>query len=162
MKKMAINYFVRFENIKDERANSIMMCGNPGCGKTHLSLALAKNFIDKKKAAVVYMPYRDIVTTLKQNMIDEEAYKKTLRKYQMADILLIDDLLKGKVNESDKNILFELINYRYLNRLPMIISTECTLDKLLEFDEAVGSRIYEMCKGYISQIKGTENNYRLR
>lgn len=162
MKDRATDYYCKFENIKGERANSIMMCGNPGCGKTHLAIALANNLMKNKQVAVVYMPYRDIITKLKQNMTDEEVYKKTLGKYQVAEVLLIDDLFKGKVNETDINIMFELINYRYLNRLPLIISTEFTTDKLLEFDEAVGSRIYEMCKGFITEIRGIQNNYRLK
>lgn len=162
MKDKATNYYMRFNNIKSERRNSIMFCGNPGSGKTHMALALANNFLKKNGIRVVYMPYRDIVTKLKQNMIDEEYYKKTLGKYQTAEILLIDDLFKGKINETDINIMFELINHRYLNRLPMIISTEFTVEKLLSFDEAIGSRLYEMSKDFIVEIEGTENNYRLR
>ncbi len=161
MKDTATNYFLRFEEIKAERVNSILLCGNPGSGKTHIALALANNFL-KKDIRVVYMPYRDIVTSLKQNMIDEEYYKKTLSKYQTCEVLLLDDLYKGKVNETDVNIMFELINYRYLNRLPIIVSTEFTVERLLAFDEAIGSRLYEMSKGYIVEIEGTENNYRLR
>lgn len=92
----------------------------------------------------------------------EEYYKKTLSKYQTCEILLLDDLYKGKVNETDVNIMFELINYRYLNHLPIIVSTEFTLEKLLSFDEAIGSRIYEMSKNFMVEIEGTENNYRLR
>ncbi len=161
MKDTASNYCIKFEKIKSDRINSILLCGNPGSGKTHIALALANNFLTKD-IKVVYMPYRDIVTSLKQNMIGEEYYKKTLSKYQTAEILLIDDLYKGKITESDINIMFELINYRYLNYLPIIVSTEFTVEKLLAFDEAIGSRIYEMSKGYIVEIKGTENNYRLR
>lgn len=162
MKDKATNYYIRFNNIKSERRNSIMFCGNPGSGKTHMALALANNFLKKNGIRVVYMPYRDIVTKLKQNMVDEEYYKSTLGKYQSAELLLIDDLFKGKINETDINIMFELINHRYLNRLPMIISTEFTVEKLLSFDEAIGSRLYEMSKDFIVEIEGTENNYRLR
>jgi len=161
MKFKAIDYYKSFGNIRGERRNSILLCGNPGSGKTHIALALANNFL-KKDIRVVYMSYRDVVTSLKQNMIDEEYYKKTLSKYQTCEILLLDDLYKGKVNETDVNIMFELVNYRYLNHLPIIVSTEFTVEKLLSFDEAIGSRIYEMSKNFIVQIEGTENNYRLR
>jgi DNA replication protein DnaC len=108
------------------------------------------------------MPYRDVITAIKQNMLEEEFYKKQLSKYQTAEILLIDDLYKGKINESDINIMFEVINYRYLNYLPVIVSSEFTIDKMLNFDEAIGSRIYEMCKDHIVQIEGAENNFRLK
>lgn len=162
MKDKVTSYLMQFDNIKNDRNNSILLSGKSGCGKTHLSLALANNLLKKKEVAVVYMPYRDIITSLKQNMTDEEYYKKTLTKYQKAEVLLIDDLLKGGTTKSDVNIMFELINYRYLNRLPMIISTECDQRRLLDFDEAIGSRIYEMSKGYVVEIRGEGNNYRLR
>lgn len=162
MKDTATNYYLRYDNIKTTRRNSILLCGNPGSGKTHIALALANSFLKKKGLRVLYMPYRDIVTEIKQNILDKEYYKKILSKYQTCDVLLIDDLYKGKVNEADINIMFELINYRYLNHLPLIVSTEFTVEKLLNFDEAIGSRIYEMSKDFLIEIEGTENNYRLR
>ena len=42
------------------------------------------------------MPYRDVITKIKQNMLDDDYYKKTINKYQKCDMLLIDDLFKGK------------------------------------------------------------------
>lgn len=58
--------------------------------------------------------------------------------------------------------MFEIINYRYLNSKAIIVSSELTQNRLLDFDEAVGSRIIEMCKGRIGEVTGIENNYRLR
>ncbi|MFW2487997.1 ATP-binding protein [Clostridium chromiireducens] len=161
MKAKATDYYKSFNEIRGERRNSILLCGNPGSGKTHIALALANNFL-KKNIKVIYMSYRDVITSLKQNMLDEEFYKKTLGRYQTCEILLLDDLYKGKVNETDVNIMFELVNYRYLNHLPIIVSTEFTVEKLLSFDEAIGSRIYEMAKDFIVEIEGTKNNYRLK
>lgn len=161
IKSTASDYYMNFDEIKSQIRNSILLCGNPGSGKTHIALALANNFL-KKNIKVMYMPYRDIITSLKQNILDKEYYKKNLSKYQTCEVLLIDDLYKGKVNETDVNIMFELINYRYLNHLPIIVSTEFTVEKLLSFDEAIGSRIYEMAKDFIVEIQGTQNNYRLR
>lgn len=160
-KAAAIKYYRSFKDIEDNRKNSIAFLGQVGAGKTHLSIAIALNFIDKD-IETVYMPYRDIVTSLKQNMLDEEYYQNQLNKYKSARVLLIDDMFKGKVNETDINIMFEIINHRYLNHLPLIISSEYTANRLLDFDEAIGSRIIEMCKDYLIQFEGRENNYRLR
>jgi len=161
-KDTAITYFKEFKNIKNTRKNSILLCGQVGGGKTHLSVALALNLL-KKNIKVVYMPYRDVITRVKQNMMDDEYYRKTIAKYQTCEVLLIDDLFKGKITESDLNIMFEILNYRYLNHLPLIISTEFVVENLLSFDEAVGSRIYEICKNYIVEIeRGREGNWRLR
>ena len=109
------------------------------------------------------MPYRDTITKIKQNMLDNEYYEKSISKYKNCEILLIDDLYKGKITQSDVNIIFEIINYRYLNHKPIIVSTEFTVEELLDFDEATGSRIYEMCKEYTIEIeKSMENNYRMK
>ena len=162
MKNAATNYYLRFKEIEKTKHNSIMFCGQPGSGKTHLSIALANNFIKKDGKRVVYMPYRDVITKLKQNILDKEYYKNLVVKYQTAEILLIDDLFKGKINETDINIMFEIINHRYLNKLPIIVSTEYLVEEMLSYDEAIGSRIYEMAKGFIVEVKGQENNYRLR
>ncbi|WP_317725153.1 ATP-binding protein [Clostridium tetani] len=160
-KNTAIQYYKNFDSIKDKRENSIAFLGQVGSGKTHLSIAIAVNLLENKKIPVLYMPYRDVITSIKQNMLDREYYVKQLGRYQKAKVLIIDDLFKGKVTESDVNILFELINYRYLNCLPSIISSEFTAEEILNFDEGVGSRILEMCEDYTVEIHGKENNYRI-
>ena len=161
-KRTAEQYLKDYEDIKYSRINSILLCGQVGSGKTHISIGIAIELL-RKSVSVVYMPYRDTITKIKQNMLDKEYYKKELSKYQNADVLLIDDLYKGKITEADINIMFEIINYRYLNYLPIIVSSEFEVTRLLNFDEAVGSRIYEMCKDYTVQIeKDINNNFRLK
>ena len=161
-KDTAVAYCNDFDEIREGRRNSILFCGQVGGGKTHASIALALNFL-KQKIRVVYMPYRDVITKIKQNMIDQEYYSKAISKYQLCEVLLIDDLFKGKINDSDINIVFEIINYRYLNFLPIIVSSEFSIDRLLAFDEGVASRIYEMSKDYVVEIeKDIRNNYRLK
>lgn len=161
-KESASSYYLNFDVVRYSRHNSIMFCGQVGSGKTHLAVALSLNLLNND-LNVVYFPYRDMITSIKQNMLDAEYYANIINKYQVCDVLFIDDLFKGKINESDINIIFEIINYRYYNCLPIIVSTEFTIDKLLAFDEGVGSRIYEMCKRYVVEMpKGIGNNYRLR
>lgn len=160
-KRLAIDYVKSFESIEDTRNNSIAFLGNCGSGKTHLSIAIANNLMTKN-IGVLYMSYRESITKIKQVVSDEIDYRNEINKYKKARVLLIDDFAKGKVTDSDINIMFEIINHRYLNHKPIIISSELYQEKLLDFDEAVGSRIIEMCKGRTIQAVGIENNYRLR
>lgn len=162
MKDTALSYINEFDDIRKTRKNSIMLCGQVGCGKSHLSMAIGINMI-KRNMKVVYMPYRDVITNMKQNMLNEEYYRKSISRLKECEVLLIDDLFKGRVNESDINIMFEIINYRYLNFLPIIVSSEFTVERLLEFDQGVGSRIFEMCRDYFVEVENdVNNNYRLR
>lgn len=160
-----MRYVQNFESIRNEKHNSIAFLGQVGAGKTHLTIAIA-NVLMKRNIGVLYMQYRDAITKIKQNMLDEENYQRELNRYKGASVLLIDDLFKGvkkndRVNETDLNIIFEIVNYRYIMHLPMIISSEYGPEKLLDFDEAIGSRILERCKGWIVGFEGPELNYRL-
>ncbi len=107
------------------------------------------------------MQYRETITRLKQNIMDEAYYHRALNKYKHAKVLLIDDLFKGSISKSDINIMFELINHRYFNKLPMIISSEIPINNLLEIDEALASRLIEMSKDYRVEIRGKRLNYRI-
>lgn len=151
-------YFKNFKDIKKDRCNSIMFMGQVGSGKTHLSMAIANELMDCG-IGVVYMSYREVITSLKQNIMDEVYYHRVMGRYKRACVLLIDDLFKGKVSESDVNIMFELLNFRYFNRLPVIVSCEVDVEGLLRIDEGVGSRLVEMCR--CVEIKGKRLNYRL-
>ena len=63
-----------------------------------------------------------------------------------------------KIKQSVKD---EIINHRYLNNAPMIVSTELMPNQLLNYDEGVMSRLIEMSRDYMVEIKGQEYNYRL-
>lgn len=159
-KEIAIDYVKNYSLISQERNHSIAFLGQVGAGKTHLSIAIANSLMEKM-VPVLYMPYRDTVTQIKQLITDEEGYQREINKYKGAQVLLIDDLYKGKVTESDLNIMFEIINYRYLKGLQLIVSSEKTIDILLDYDQAIGSRIIEMCKGRLVEFQGIELNHRL-
>lgn len=159
-KSKSIGYLESFREREKTRHNSIMFCGQVGSGKTHLGIAVCNKLMDQN-IAVSYMAYRNAITRIKQVMTDEAEYNRALRPYIHARVLYIDDLLKGRVTESDVNILYEIVNYRYMNSLPLIISTEQPIEGLIGFDEAIGSRIVEMCRGNIVQLHGKDLNYRM-
>ena len=88
-------------------------------------------------------------------------YNMVMNRYKNARVLFIDDLFKSKITDSDINIMFELINHRYFNNLPIIISSECGVSGLLDIDEALGSRLIEMTKGRVVELRGKGLNYRI-
>ena len=158
--KSAMEYENQFLDIENTRFNSIMFLGQVGSGKTHLSMAIANELMDRG-IGVIYMGYRDSITNIKQNMLDSVYYNRVMNRYKGARVLFIDDLFKGKITESDINIMFELINHRYFNNLPMIVSSELSVGRLLDIDEALGSRLIEMTKGRVVELRGKELNYRI-
>lgn len=155
LKDCVIDFFKK----KEIEEHSILFLGQVGSGKTHLAMALTNNLLKQGKN-VLYIDYRSFISKLKQNMLDKEEYKKMLTEAKEVEILFIDDFFKGKITESDLNIIFELINFRYLANLQMIITTEKTLEELQDIDEAITSRIIEMTGGYV--INMPKINFRFK
>jgi DNA replication protein DnaC len=171
-REKAFNYITQFETIRTQRNSSIAFLGQPGAGKTHLSLAIGKALLEREShVEVVYFPYLEASRELKANVLDDETYNKIQSKYINAELLIIDDLFKDKVKkgklvagltETDMKHIYPIINQRYINHLPTIYSSECNANMLMDLDEALGGRIIESCKDNFIIFKyGRENNYRL-
>lgn len=123
-----------------------MISGTPGTGKTHLCTAMAGEFIHTGKN-VRYMLWREDVPRLKATVNDREYYERVMNEYKTAEVLYIDDFFKGTVSDADINLAFELLNARYnAENAVTILSSELSIDRILNVDEAVGSRIYERSK----------------
>ena len=160
----AKNEVIRYINdfLKKETNASLILCGNPGSGKTHLGIGTMLELINNN-VGCVYKEYLTMVTNLKQVGMNEEEYIREMEKYINPPVLFLDDFLKGEVTSADLKHIYKVINTRYLKGKPMIISTEKSIKEILMFDEAVGSRIVEMCQNNIITFpRGIENNYRLR
>lgn len=153
-KKTALDYAQNIENEK-----SIAFIGKVGSGKTHLAAAIA-NELMAKGIGVLYENYRDMLNKLKQSVLDEENYQRQMQKYKNATVLFIDDLFKG-MNDTDVKYVYEVIDHRYFTGKRVIITSERKVTEWLEIDEAIGSRLYEMCKGRIVEFTEQGLNYRL-
>ena len=133
--------------------------GRPGTGKSHLCTAVCGALLEAG-AVVRYMLWRDASRELKALTNDSAGFGEAIRPYKAADVLYIDDFLKGGTTEADMRLAFELLNSRYNSRKPTLLSSELSIDDVLDLDEAVGSRIYERAKGYVIHANG--QNWRLR
>lgn len=160
-KQKAEIYCKNFLDLENDRQNSIIFCGQPGAGKTHLGMAICNSLLNDSNVSVSYMAYRNAVTAIKQTVMSRDDYYAAINQYCTQRLLYIDDLLKGRTTDADINILYEIVNFRYMHSKPLIISTEKSPADLVELDEAVGSRILEMCRGNIIRLRGKDLNYRL-
>ena len=148
--------------IQTDAADWFVMLGQSGSGKTHLCSAVCNALIESYHD-VRYIAWNDFADWYMDNKFDPVA-KAKLQELQQVEVLYIDDLFKGANGEYQiKNIAFNLINYRYNNRLRTIISSECSANDLCKLDEAIASRIVERAGEYLIQIPKTPaNNYRLK
>lgn len=157
----ARKYVIDFPTIKHTRQNSAALLGRPGSGKTHLIMAIANNLI-QKGTEVIYFPWVEGFNELKS---DFDKSNDRISRLQRAEVLFIDDMFKGREKPTPYQMeqLFAIVNYRYLENLPILASSEKTIAEMCEFDEAIGSRINEMCRDYkVILTGGIELNYRLQ
>ena len=135
--------------------------GSVGTGKSHICTAIC-NELMKDGMDVLYSLWRDVSTKAKAAVNNTDQYAEIVEPMKTIPVLYIDDFYKtGKGQEpttADVNLAFEIINARYTNSsLLTIISTELTIAELMDIDEAVGSRIYEKCKGHGVSFVGHKN-----
>lgn len=166
MKEIAFEYCKNFQQIRSNRVNSILLSGQAGSGKTHLLTAVSNNLMFKNHIPVLYFPFFDGMNNIAANNFERK--DEIVQRMKDVKLLFIDDLFKpigGKVNIKDwqTKIIFEVVNHRYLNKMPILASTELAIGEMVEIDEALASRIFEMASDYTVTVnKSMINNYRLR
>lgn len=127
--------------------------GSRGSGKTHICTAIAKDIMEKGRS-LKYVLWRDLVQQLKA-VINEIEYRDIMDSLRKADVLYIDDFLKGSISDSDVNRAYEIINARYnLKSKKTIISSERSLEEIDALDSAISDRIRERCGGFIFALDG--------
>jgi DNA replication protein DnaC len=149
----------------DPAGRWFLATGRPGSGKTHLCVAICRELM-LRGAEVRYMLWRDTVTRLKAVVNDAQEYARLMEPLKRVQVLYIDDLFKtGKgqaPTAADANVAFELLNARYVSREKLtILSTERSIEEMMDIDEAVGSRIYERSRGCGIALEGEGKNWRL-
>lgn len=143
--------------------------GAVGSGKTHLCTAICREAL--RKMPILYMSWPADAGRIKSNVGDEAEYQRQILPLKNIKFLYIDDFLKPTAGRdgntapsaADIRLAYEILNHRYINHMPTIISSERYLSELMEIDEATASRIAECAKGYCKTIsRGNGKNYRLR
>ena len=155
MKEAALDYIQHPEN------RWFVVAGSVGSGKTHICTAICAQLM-RAGVPARYFLWRDDAPRIKAAVNDTEAYQRMVRPLKTVRLLYVDDLFKGNPSEGDKNLAFEILDARYRNSaLLTLISSERTIEQILQLDEAIGSRIYERAKKHYLCIVGRDKNQRL-
>ena len=139
------------------KCNGLVLYGDYGTGKTHLAAAIANALISKGKP-VLFGTFITHLENIKQEF-DHVGQKTYLSKMKVTPVLVIDDLGKEKKSDWTRQVLFDVVNYRYEHLLPTIITTNLAradnFDALANHVEgAVWSRLCEM-SNFVA-TKGTD------
>lgn len=168
-KKTAVDY------TRNPDGRWFVASGCSGSGKTHLCTAICGELL-RAGMGVRYMLWVDESRRLKSAVNDNAEYLRMIEPLKTTKVLYIDDLFKPRTEDDrytgkrrriaatgpDITLAYEILNCRLMcSDLLTIISSELSVDDIMELDAALGSRIYQKSKGSYICMTG-EKNWRLR
>lgn len=142
--KLAMN----IASANDEVIKGLFLFGEPGCGKTHIAIATLQEWLNYKSGLFYTMP--QLAGHMRSLVKDDVNLAALMSKLKNTELLVIDDLGAEKWSEFLGQQMFELLNERNANERLTIITSNLTLDELVEHMESQGprlaSRIAGMCE----------------
>ncbi len=146
-----------------EKKANILFLGQPGTGKTHLSVAIALQALGRNKT-VLFTSVWDMISQLQQSRADYSYYKK-LQIYLKPDVLILDELGYRSMAEKTVEDFFDIVSKRYEKGSIIITSNRAVnewdkvfIDKTLT--TALVDRFLHHCS--VIEIKGESYRFRKR
>ncbi len=109
----------------------LVFIGPSGCGKTHMAAAVANERINKGFPAF-FITAADLLDHLRSafNPESEVTYDKLFEQVKNAPLLILDDLGAHMDKPWSNEKLDQLLNYRFNNELPTVITTTPPIEQL--------------------------------
>jgi len=156
--KECVRYVENWQEMKS-KGFGFFFWGNIGAGKTHSAAALANHLMQEKLVEVLFLNMPATVTRVKKTFdspVNNED-KKIFDRMKDVELLIIDDLGVEKLSDWLSDQIYQIIDHRWQNNKPMILTSNQSLEDLGNHYKAqVISRIWGCCKS----IKFTEEDRR--
>jgi DNA replication protein DnaC len=144
-----------------EAGRSMIFCGKPGTGKTHLAAAIGLAWMSKGYVVAFTTAMgaiRSVRETWRRDSGRSEA--EAIEAFAMPDLLILDEVGQQYGSDGEKVILFDLINARYERSRPMLVMSNLEVDGVREF---LGERAFDRLReGGGKAVPFTWKSYRSR
>lgn len=112
------------------RGDGLYIEGTNGTGKTHLAAAIALQLIGEG-VPVICKTSSDLLLDIKKTFDSGETREaQILDVYKQVDLLIIDDLGKEQCSDWSMSTLYSILNDRYEDMKPTIVTTNYNADAL--------------------------------
>ena len=136
--------------------HGLLFMGSVGVGKTHLSVAILRELMEKKGINCLFYEFGSLLKEIQNsyNPISQTSELKVLELVFNAEVLVLDELGASKPTDWVRDTMMQIINTRYNDRKLTIFTTNYLDIRHAERDETLEdrigirlrSRLYEMCK----------------
>lgn len=123
---------------------NLVLMGNTGLGKTHLSTSIAK-YVIEHGFDVVYDSVQNILSDFENERFNRSynGDPVSTKRYFDCDLLIIDDLGTEISNQFTVSVIYNIINTRFNNDKSTIINTNLSQQELRSrYTDRVASRIF--------------------
>ena len=141
---------------------NVVMIGNVGLGKTHLSIALGHAACTSGHS-VLFTTAIDIINTLASAQSTGQL-KREIRRYVKPAVLIVDELGYLPVDKHGADLLFQIISGRY-ERAPTVINTNRTYKhwaQIFNNDSTLTSAILDRIMHHVDTVIIEGKSFRMK
>ena len=108
----------------------LLLQGGYGCGKTHLAAAIA-NFAVTMGVPTLFLTVPDLLDALRFAYDSEDTtFEERFDQIRNARLLVLDDFGTQNATGWAQEKLLQIVNYRYINKLSTVVTTNLALDEI--------------------------------
>lgn len=154
--RMAKRYVQHWEEMQ-KNSTGLLLWGDVGTGKSFIAGCIANALLDKGVPVIMTNFARLLNKLTDMYAGDRNAYIDSFNRYQL---MIIDDLGVERNSEFAREQVFSVIDSRYRSELPMIVTTNLTLEELQHPEDLSRSRIYDRVLERCLPIRINDQNIR--
>jgi DNA replication protein DnaC len=108
----------------------LLLLGRYGCGKTHLAAAVANSAV-AAGIPTLFLTVPDLLDTLRFTFSDQDtSFEERFDQIRQAPLLILDDFGTQNATEWAREKLYQILNYRYINQLPLVVTTNIPIEQI--------------------------------
>ncbi len=144
----------------------LLFLGNPGVGKTHLTVAILRHLMTQKAADCLFCSFPDLLEQLQESYdpVAQRSKAEILEPVLETEVLALDDLGARRVSDWVEDMVTYILNHRYNQKKPTLLTSNLAdapaeapsrsasgkyrvADTLVDrIGTRIYSRLFEMCE----------------